>query len=113
MDKIVIIADDLTGAADTGVQFCPFFDETVLVPYHQLPNVFATTPDAVSQAMSIYTNSRALEADTARERLGSVASQFSQSKPKWIYKKVDSCLRGNLGAEIEAIELGAMLLKKS
>lgn len=103
MDKIVIIADDLTGAADTGVQFCPFFDETVLVPYHQLPNVFATTPDAVSQAMSIYTNSRALEADTARERLGSVASQFSQSKPKWIYKKVDSCLRGNLGAEIEAV----------
>jgi uncharacterized protein YgbK (DUF1537 family) len=103
VEKIVIIADDLTGGADTGVQFCPFFDETVLVPYHQLPNGFAETGDAVSRAMSIWTNSRALQADIARERLKSVASRFSQSKPKWIYKKVDSCLRGNLGAEIEAI----------
>lgn len=103
MDKIVIIADDLTGAADTGVQFCPFFDETVLVPYHQLSTVFATTRDRVSQAMSIYTNSRALQAAVAHERLRAVASPFSRSKPKWIYKKVDSCLRGNLGAEIEAV----------
>ncbi len=29
MNQIVIIADDLTGAADTGVQFCPFNDSTV------------------------------------------------------------------------------------
>ena len=101
--KIVIIADDLTGGADTGVQFCHFFDETILVPYHQLPNVLAETGDAVSRAVSIWTNSRALQADIARERLKSVASRFSQSKPKWIYKKIDSCLRGNLGAEIEAI----------
>lgn len=103
VEKIVIIADDLTGGADTGVQFCSFFDETVLVPYHQLPNVFAETGDAVSRAVSIWTNSRALQADIARDRLKSVASRFSQSKPKWIYKKVDSCLRGNLGAEIEAV----------
>jgi uncharacterized protein YgbK (DUF1537 family) len=103
MDKIVIIADDLTGAADTGVQFCPFFDETVLVPYHQLSTVSTATHDRVSQAMSIYTNSRALQVASAHERLRSVASPFSQSKPKWIYKKVDSCLRGNLGAEIEAV----------
>ncbi len=103
VEGIVIIADDLTGGADTGVQFCPFFDETVLVPYRQLPNVFAETGDAVSRAVSIWTNSRALQAGIAHKRVKSVASRFSQSKPKWIYKKVDSCLRGNLGAEIEAI----------
>ena len=103
VEKIVIIADDLTGGADTGVQFCPFFDETILVPYHQMPNVPADLDDNVSQAVSICTNSRALQADIARKRLESVASRFSQLKPKWIYKKVDSCLRGNLGAEIEAV----------
>ena len=102
-EKIVIVADDLTGGADTAVQFCPFFDETVLVPYHQLPDVFTEKNGAVSRAVSIWTNSRALQADIAHERLKSVASQFSQFKPKWIYKKVDSCLRGNLGAEIEAV----------
>lgn len=103
MEKIVIIADDLTGGADTGVQFCPFFDETVLVPYHQLPDVFAETGAAVSRAISVWTNSRALAAYSARRRLQSVASRFLKSKPKWIYKKVDSCLRGNLGAEVEAV----------
>ena len=36
MNQILIIADDLTGAADTGVQFCPFFDDTVLISYLQL-----------------------------------------------------------------------------
>ena len=103
MDKIVIIADDLTGGADTGVQFCAFFDETVLVPYHQLPNARSQTGERVSRAISIFTNSRALDSDVARKRLLSVAAQFSQSKPKWVYKKIDSCLRGNLGTEIEAI----------
>jgi len=103
MEQIVIIADDLTGAADTGVQFCPFFDETVLISYHRLPDMLDTAADAVSRAMLIYTNSRALEADSARERLRSVAGSFSRAKPKWLYKKVDSCLRGNLGAEIEAV----------
>lgn len=103
VEKIVIIADDLTGGADTGVQFCPFFDETVLVPYHRLSTVIAETGGAVSQAVSIWTNSRALQADIARERLKSVAHRFSRSKPTWVYKKVDSCLRGNLGAETEAV----------
>jgi len=102
-EKIVIVADDLTGGADTAVQFCPFFDETVLVPYHRLPDVFSEKNGAVSRAVSIWTNSRALQADIAHERLKLVASHFSQFKPKWIYKKVDSCLRGNLGAEIEAV----------
>jgi uncharacterized protein YgbK (DUF1537 family) len=103
MDKIVIIADDLTGGADTGVQFRPFFDETVLVPYYRLPDALSQTGETVSRAISIFTNSRSLEADVARKRLLSVAGRFSQSKPELLYKKIDSCLRGNLGAEIEAI----------
>ena len=103
MDKIVIIADDITGGADTAVQFCALFDETVLVPYHQLPSALSQSDQMVSRAISIFTNSRALDSDVARKRLLSVAGQFSQSKPEWIYKKIDSCLRGNLGAEIDAI----------
>ncbi len=103
MEKIVIIADDLTGAADTGVQFCHFFEETLLLPYHQLARGFEEISPSASQALSIYTSSRAMDARAAGDRVGSVGRQLSKSESTWVYKKVDSCLRGNLGAEIEAV----------
>jgi len=103
MQSIAIIADDLTGAADTGVQFCSFFDETVLVPYHQLSHFLEEHSGSFSQARTIYTNSRALDANAARKRLVAVGRQLSRLQPGWIYKKVDSVLRGNLGAEIETL----------
>lgn len=100
MDKIIIIADDLTGAADTGVQFCPFYDDTILLSYLQLADAVAPTPGS---ALALYTNSRALEMMAAQERLRSVARRFSELKPFRTYKKMDSCLRGNPGAETEAL----------
>ena len=100
MNQIVIIADDLTGAADTGVQFCPFNDSTVLMSYLQLPRAEALTS---GQAVALYTNSRALEMMTARKRLQYVAKRLAELKPLWIYKKMDSCLSGNPGAEAEAL----------
>ncbi len=100
MTPIVIIADDLTGAADTGVQFCPFFEDTILIPYHQLPKAMAPTPGS---ALALYTKSRALESTAAQKRLLSVARGLAEFKPIQIYKKMDSCLRGNLGVEIEAL----------
>ena len=100
MKPIVIIADDLTGAADTGVQFCPFYDDTILLSYLQLADAVAPTPGS---ALSLYTNSRALEMMTAQKRLRSVARGLSELKPFRTYKKMDSCLRGNPGAETEAL----------
>jgi uncharacterized protein YgbK (DUF1537 family) len=98
--EVAIIADDLTGAADTGVQFCPYFTDTVLVSYRDLsPDLFGLSP----QVLSVYTNTRCMDAELARERTGHVAGQLSAFHPKHIYKKVDSCLRGNLGAEVDAI----------
>ncbi|MGD8297178.1 MAG: four-carbon acid sugar kinase family protein, partial [Desulfobacterales bacterium] len=100
MNPIVIIADDLTGAADTGVQFCPFYDDTILLSYLQLADAVAPTPGS---ALALYTNSRALEMMAAQKRLRSVARGLSELKPFQIYKKMDSCLRGNPGTETEAL----------
>jgi len=100
MKPIVIIADDLTGAADTGVQFCPFYDDTILLSYLQLADAVAPPPGS---ALALYTNSRALEMMTAQKRLRSVARGLSELKPFRTYKKMDSCLRGNPGAETEAL----------
>ena len=104
MNQIVIIADDLTGAADTGVQFCPFYDKTVLISYLQLSGTERPNSSFSPRgATALYTNSRALAVKTARERLGSIARRLSKLEPLWIYKKIDSCLRGNPGAEAEAL----------
>jgi len=100
MPEIAIIADDLTGAADTGVQFCPYFTNTILTSYNNLssnPHIIA------SHALAVYTNSRSMRAESAQERVRFVAQQLLAFHPKRIYKKVDSCLRGNLGAEVDEI----------
>jgi uncharacterized protein YgbK (DUF1537 family) len=102
MDNLVIIADDLTGAADTGVQFSPFFDETTLVSYRRMdPKMDLTRPS--SRATVVYTNSRALAADAAHQRLVSAAGWLGREGYSWIYKKIDSCMRGNVGSETDAL----------
>ncbi|UCF72163.1 MAG: four-carbon acid sugar kinase family protein [Deltaproteobacteria bacterium] len=100
MTEIVVIADDLTGAADTGVQFCPYFTNTILTSYDNLSRNFDIL---TSQALAIYTNSRSMKAESAQKRVRLVAQQLRAFQPKQIYKKVDSCLRGNLGAEVDEI----------
>ena len=103
MNNIVIIADDLTGAADTGVQFCPFFEDTTLVSYQQLGRILEPTLPAAARAIALYTNSRALAADMAHRRLVSTAQWMANKKFLRVYKKIDSCMRGNVGSEVEAL----------
>lgn len=103
MDNIIIIADDLTGAADTAVQFCPYFEETTLVSYQQWAPIPLPAWPALTRAMAIYTNSRALEAEQAHSRLVSLAQMLGELETLRIYKKIDSCMRGNVGAESDAL----------
>jgi len=100
MLEIAVIADDLTGAADTGAQCCPHFPNTTLLSYRNLP------PDSEgfsSQALAVYTNTRSITAEMARKRVGSLARRLLVFQPSRVYKKVDSCLRGNVGAEVDAV----------
>jgi len=103
MDSIVIIADDLTGAADSAVQFCPFFEDTRLVSYQQLDRLIKPALPASTRATAIYTNSRALGVDQACQRLISVARKLEGTEALRIYKKIDSCMRGNVGSESDAL----------
>ena len=103
MNHIVIIADDLTGAADTGVQFSPFFDETTLISYQLLGRVLESIRPSSSRAAALYTNSRALTADAANKRLVLVARELAGKESARVYKKVDSCMRGNVGSEADAL----------
>ncbi|MFW2368998.1 MAG: four-carbon acid sugar kinase family protein [Desulforhopalus sp.] len=98
--QVAVIADDLTGAADTGVQFCP-----VVGPIHLTSDVDEefTQTETEAGGLAVYTNSRHLGPKRAAEQVRRVASKILQLVPGLIYKKIDSCLRGNIGAEIDAL----------
>jgi uncharacterized protein YgbK (DUF1537 family) len=99
MRQIAIIADDLTGASDSGVQFARKGLRTgVLFAVH---NMAADTQSL--DAVAVDTDSRAAPAAEARERARQAALRAAEAGFAHIYKKVDSTLRGNLGPEIDGV----------
>ena len=100
MLRVAVIADDLTGAADTGIQFCRPEAPTYLLGYERLQSFrFPESP----HSLSLFTNTRNLRPEQAGETLKIAASAVKNLKPVHIYKKIDSCLRGNIGAELDAL----------
>ncbi|MGA6925832.1 MAG: four-carbon acid sugar kinase family protein, partial [Desulfosarcina sp.] len=98
--QILVIADDLTGAADTGVQFCPAVGPVLLTDSVE-PGL---TESAIrATGICVFTNTRHQNAETAALRVHAEAMRIRGLAPRMIYKKIDSCLRGNLGVEIEAL----------
>ena len=95
---LLIVADDLTGAADTAAR-ChgAGLDATICV---EPPQAWPAGADAVT----LTTDSRHLRPDdaTAQVRVLIAALPPFASEPIW-YKKIDSTLRGNVGAEIDAL----------
>jgi uncharacterized protein YgbK (DUF1537 family) len=91
--QFAIIADDLTGSLDTGLQFHKKGLATV-VPLNW------RTPAVKSQALSLNTNSRNIPGDEAYLRVYRACRKI---KAKGLYKKIDSTMRGNVGKEILAI----------
>lgn len=95
---IIVIADDLTGANDTGAQFAKQGLSTLVVMNaDQLETV--TGCDAIV----IDTDSRALLPEDAYKKTAAAARAVQTSGYAMLYKKVDSTLRGNVGTEIDAI----------
>ncbi len=98
MKKIAVIADDLTGANDTGVQFSKQGLDTVV-----LLGAKNFAASLAAHVVVIDTNSRALPAGKARAKAAEAARLVKAGGIGTVYKKVDSTLRGNLGPEIDAI----------
>jgi uncharacterized protein YgbK (DUF1537 family) len=98
--QIAVIADDITGAADTGCQFCP-----AVGPVYMAGAVAGEfTASAIQTAgIAVFTNTRNTDAATASQVVCLAAEKIRCLKPRVIYKKIDSCLRGNLGAEIDTL----------
>jgi len=95
---IALIADDLTGASDAGVQFARRGLAT-----HVVFDVPERACAADVEALAVDTETRAASPAEAYRRVRDVADRLCAMQPDHVYKKVDSTLRGNLGAEIDAV----------
>lgn len=100
-----ILADDLTGANDTGVQFAQYgYSAMVVIVTESIPGerpYFEHLPLNI-EALVCDTESRSLDPASAQQRIRGILQSINPAPEDTIYKKVDSTLRGNPGAEIEA-----------
>lgn len=101
--ELVIIADDLTGAMDTGILFSSRSKRVVVISHRHIHRLYANLKKVKAEILSIHTNSRSLPGDEAAQCIASVVSRLKGNRATYIYKKVDSCLRGNIGEETEAV----------
>ena len=102
-DAVVVVADDLTGAADSAVHFIPTAGEMLLVDMER------TVPEVIQAGTSGFALNTASRNLGSREVVSMVtrAVEFLSSlRLRLIYKKMDSQLRGKPGLEIETLRKG-------
>jgi D-threonate/D-erythronate kinase len=93
--ECLLIADDLTGACDAAVQFATKgFGAAVAL------ELGAGVPK--SDVLAVSTESRGLSMEESRRAIMDMALWLADTKPRILFKKIDSTLRGNAGAEIAA-----------
>ncbi len=99
-NNIGIIADDLTGADDTALQFHLRGANTqIVLDYSLFPENKANT-----QVWAIPTETRNIEAPAAYERVKQAAKVLSENlNVEYFYKKMDSTLRGHIAVEALAM----------
>lgn len=91
--EIVIVADDLSGAADCAVP-CAVQGLRTLVQ-------LAGAPDTDAQVLAIDAATRAMPLEQAAAAAERVFAKYRDSRV--FYKKIDSLLRGHVGAELAAM----------
>ena len=100
MIKLLIIADDFTGALDTGVQFAKEgirtgvgmeFDEKLL------------RDSGEDSVLVIDAETRPMTPAQAYERVAGIVENADAAGIRYVFKKTDSALRGNIGCELSAV----------
>ncbi len=106
-----IVADDLTGANDTALQFQMKGANTqILLDTDNAPVEINTT-----QTWAISTESRNVEPETAYIKTKAATAFLKENiNPDFFYKKIDSTVRGNIAVEVlamlEVLELDAAVI---
>jgi 4-hydroxythreonine-4-phosphate dehydrogenase len=96
---VAIIADDLTGACDTGIAFAVAGLPTFVA--------FGGGDPPPAQIVAVDTDTRRMNRAAAVERVRAAARRAYRDGARTIYKKIDSTLRGHVAAETAALLEGA------
>jgi D-threonate/D-erythronate kinase len=100
---IAVVADDLTGAADAGAGFRRAGLATIVT---WLDDHLDLTLMDDTDVMAIDAGTRVMDAAGARAITADVVARLRHGGIETLYKKIDSTLRGHVGAEVSAA-LGA------
>ncbi|MBM3835419.1 MAG: hypothetical protein FJ403_19515 [Verrucomicrobia bacterium] len=100
MPNLLIIADDLTGANDVGVQLAKngvrsFVTTDLEADFDKLFREF--------EVVVVDSESRHLSPQEAGKRISTLVDRARQAGVDRFYKKTDSTMRGNIGSELEAL----------
>jgi uncharacterized protein YgbK (DUF1537 family) len=96
---IAIVADDLTGALDAAGPFADRGLASRLIVATDGTEGWSTTPCAV---LAVTTESRQLGREEAADRVRATVADVMQLRPRVLFKRLDSTLRGNVAVEIAA-----------
>ncbi len=100
MIRLLILADDFTGGLDTGVQFASRGISTCVITN---PAADYSAEAGNSEVLVVVAETRHLPPEKAHDIVYSAAKKGLEAGIPCIYKKTDSALRGNIGAELTAV----------
>ena len=96
MHRLLIIADDLTGAADCGVAGASYGLTSVVV-------LGEAEGETDTDVLAIDANTRRLNAKDAAAETARLVRMYMPGSKCLLFKKLDSTLRGNVAAELAAV----------
>ncbi len=97
--KIGVIADDLTGANDTAIQFAKWGLRSRVLLDHEADSHLIENQDVIV----VDTNSRSDSHNSAYRKARMATKFLKKEGVRLYYKKIDSTLRGNIGTELDAV----------
>ncbi|WP_080874075.1 four-carbon acid sugar kinase family protein [Oceanobacillus timonensis] len=98
MSKLGIVADDLTGATTAGVLLAR--SNIPVAAYFDSDNL---SKDKEQEAFILTTDSRSIKKEEAKARVQQAVIQLKENGATYLAKRIDTTLRGNIGAEVEAM----------
>lgn len=103
MPELLVVADDLTGATDTGVHFASRGVAVRILPHPA--GALASGEEA--EVLVMDTESRHLAPAAAALRVAEAVRRGRAAGVGRFFKKTDSALRGNVGSELNALRLAS------
>ncbi len=97
--RIVMIADDLSGAADCAVSCAAQGLRTVV-------QLSESSPSDGAQVLAIDAATRSMPADRAAASVERIVAAYEHASGRVLFKKLDSLLRGHIGPELAAMRRG-------